>query len=205
MKKVITVLAILVVLTSAIFAETESAQTAAGSTNKIKITSTVLRQDPTFSLKGTNGNNVTVTSADGEEKELAVGDISQDDITVTFGIYQTADAKNRFGYSFQVGFTPLTRKLDSENNPVTNGYPVAGTMADPNNANWYVSSTNGIGASVAPSVTDNVLSGSVTFDGDAVVAADAIAKTTFSVTWNSDRLAPAGVYEADVTLTVQTN
>ena len=201
MKKVITVLAILVVLTSAIFAAE-----AAGSTNIIRIKSTVLRQDPTFSLKATNSGSSTVEAADGETTDLVVAeDISQSDITVTFGIYQTAAAKNRFVYSFQVGVTEL-KKVNQSGAVITGdgAYTVETgvLMADPDNTNWYDDANDGIGDATAPSVTDNVLSGTVEFDGEAVVDADDDAKTTFNVTWTSDREAPAGDYMADITMTV---
>lgn len=190
MKKALAILAVLVIVTGALFAAQP-----AGSIGLIKIKSTVERQDPTFIIKAFWDTQVATGDEDGEE--LVVNDISQGDVSVDFAIYQTTTAKNRFKYSFMV---EVTRFVGAQHNytvdkDVTVGQP-SGT--------WYTENVpDGIGAVESPAVANNVLTCSVTFNGNkAVVGSTDDAKTSFNVLWEEDKEAPADDYEAEVKLTV---
>ena len=187
MKKALTILAIMVIVAGALFADAP-----AGSIGLIKIKSTVERQDPTFVIKASYGNQVATGDTDGED--LIVDDISQGDVSVDFAIFQTTTAKNRFTYSFKVEVTKFASATYTVEKDVTVGQP---------SGVWYVEDADeGIGTVEDPDVTNNVLTCSVTFTGKKAVVESDTAKTSFNVTWEGDREAPAGDYEADVTMTI---
>lgn len=198
MKKVLTILAILVVLTSAVFADALGATAPSDSSSIIKIKSTVARKDPSFAIKtAMASDNVTGTET-GDDAIYTAGDISQADITVTFGIYQTAAAKNRFGYSFTITADKFEQQVTSGTAYVVDKAVTVGTPSG-----WYVKDVdNGIGDVVAPAASGSSLTAKVTFTGKKEVAASETAKTTFDITWTADREAPAGDYIADVTMEI---
>ena len=214
MKKAITILAVLIVLVGAVFADAP-----AGETQKITIQSTVERKDPQFLLKGVAGANqsgftteAAKTTTEYEGTKLASGvDISQEDVVASFALYQTAAAKNRFAYTFTISATKLVQREDAEGTPVSgqNAYTTANApVFSELNDNWYASENegaNGIASgSASLTLTEGVATGvsaNVTFNGKATVPANNnTPKMAFTVTWDDDRLAPAGLYEADVTM-----
>ena len=189
MKKALTILAIMVIVAGALFADAP-----AGSTGVIKIKSTVERQDPTFIIKGFWDSQVVTGDEDGED--LFVNDISQGDVSVDFSIYQSTTAKNRYKYSFKVEVTKFVgvNHNYSVNTAVTVGAP-SGT--------WYTAdAAEGIGFVEQPAVVNNELVASVTFNGNKAVVGSNDAKTSFNVLWKEDKAAPADDYEANVTMTV---
>ena len=188
MKKALTILAIMVIVAGALFADAP-----AGSTGLIKIKSSVERQDPTFVIKATYGNTEVTGDTDGEN--LEVNDISQGDVKVGFAIYQTTVAKNRYCYSFSIEVENFKK----------DGYTVSTDVliSKPTGA-WYAKdSANGIAKAVAPKVSGNVITCSVTFNGKKPIDESDTAKTSFDVTWKEDKAAPFGDYEADVTMTIE--
>ena len=190
MKKALTIIAILVIVTGTLFAAAP-----AGSTGLIKIKSTVERKDPTFVIKASYGNQVATGDTDGED--LIVDDISQGEVSVDFAIYQTTVAKNRYKYSFKVEVT----KFVGAQYDYTVDKNV--TVGQPTTSGWYTTNVpEGIGFVEEPVVVDNVLTCSVTFNGNKAVSESDTAKTSFNVTWEDDREAPADDYEADVTMTI---
>ena len=187
MKKALAILAVLVIVTGAVFADAP-----AGSTALIRIKSTVEREDPTFVIKAFYGDQEVTGDADGED--LEVSDISQGDVKVAFSIFQKTDAKNRFGYTFKVTVT----KFKSNDYTVDKDITVDNLTGD-----WYtVNVADGISAIEAPEIANNIFTGAVTFNGKKAVLGSTTAKTSFDVTWTGDREAPAGDYEADVEMTI---
>ena len=226
MKKLIAILAIAIVLVGAVFADPVNT-TPDGATQRITIKSTVERKDPTFLLKGledaasfTNAGaqGATTIVADQTTGELSAAgshdgtlltsgkDISQDNVVASFGIFQTADAKNRFAYTFAVSATHLIQVTDADGNDVAaaNAYDASTPeFSNLGNTAWYASSTTGISAATASLNAATGISASVTFDGLAVITADTTnPKLTFTVTWPQNKFAVAGDYEADVTMTL---
>ena len=105
MKKALTILTVMILITSAVFASTDTAP--AGSVGIIKIRSHVDREDPFFEIRATFGNQ-NATGLETPGSVLSVSDISDGDVTVAFGIYQTNRANNRFKYHFTVAFGHFT-------------------------------------------------------------------------------------------------
>ena len=189
MKKALTILAIMVIVAGALFADAP-----AGSTGLIKIKSTVERQDPTFIIKGFWDSQAVTGDEDGED--LFVNDISQGDVSVDFSIYQSTTAKNRYKYSFKVEVTKFVGATHNYlvDKDVTVGAPT-GT--------WYTAdAAEGIGFVDQPAVVNNELVASVTFNGNKAVVGSNDAKTSFNVLWKEDKAAPADDYEANVKMTV---
>ena len=227
MKKLIAILAIMIVLVGAVFATDPVDTTPDGATQRVTIKSTVGRKDPTFLLKGlkdagtftntgaqdaadvvdaTTGNASAAGSYDGTLLTSAK-DISQDDVVASFGVFQTADAKNKFAYSFTISATHLIQVTDANGDAPTTPYDAATPeFSNLGNTAWYASSTTGISAGTSSVDAASGITASVTFDGLATISADTTnPKLTFTVTWPKNRMAVAGDYEADVTmvLTVQ--
>lgn len=189
MKKALTILAIMVIVAGALFADAPD-----GSTGLIKIKSTVVRQDPTFIIKGFWDSQVVTGSKDGED--LFVNDISQGDVSVDFSIYQSTTAKNRYKYSFKV---EVTKFVGAAHNYLVD---TAVTVGAPSGT-WYTADVDeGIGLVEQPKVVNNELVASVTFNGNKAVVGSNDAKTSFNVLWKEDKAAPADDYEADVKMTV---
>jgi len=215
MKKAITILAVLIVLVSAVFADAP-----AGETQKITIQSTVARKDPQFLLKGVAGADQsgftteaakTTTEYEGTELDSGV-DISQEAVVASFALYQTAAAKNRFAYTFTISATKLVQREDAEHREPAQPYTTANApvFSELDDDNWYApagegQANNGITSGTASlKLTEGVATGvsaDVTFNGKATVAASNTPKLAFTVTWADDKAAPAGLYEADVTMT----
>lgn len=189
MKKTLTILAIMVIVAGALFADAPD-----GSTGLIKIKSTVVRQDPTFIIKGFWDSQVVTGDEDGED--LFVNDISQGDVSVNFSIYQSTTAKNRYKYSFKV---EVTKFVGAAHNYLVD---TAVTVGAPSGT-WYTADVaEGIGFVEQPTVVNNELVASVTFNGNKAVVGSSDAKTSFNVLWKEDKAAPADDYEADVKMTV---
>jgi len=198
MKKAFAILAILIIVTGALFADAP-----VHGVGSIKIKSTVERQDPTFVIKAFYENPASpvtgaqVVTGDEDGEDVFVNDISQGEVSVDFAIYQTSPAKNRYKYSFKVEVTKFKGAVYA--------YTVNGdvTVGQPTTNEWYVTNTTeGIGFVEEPVVIDNVLTCSVTFNGNKAVAESDTAKTSFNVTWEDDKAAPADDYEAEVKMTV---
>ena len=195
MKKALTILTVMILITSAVFASTDTAP--AGSVGIIKIRSHVDREDPIFEIRAAFGNQ-NATGVEDPGSVLSVSDISDGDVTVAFGIYQTHRANNRFKYHFTVAFGQFTNGTYTVNKDIT----IANLAGD-----WYTAGeTTGVKSvetmQVNPANETEII-GLVEFSGIQAVDASTTAKRTFEVTWTGDREAPAGDYEADVTMTIE--
>ena len=225
MKKLIAILTIAIVLVGSVFAGAGETGTPAEQSGRITIRSEVVREDPTFVLKGgVSANSLTAVGNDGAEgsgaelKQATMSDwdISQANITAFFGIFQTSKAKNQFTYTFSVAPTQFVQYETSTGAAPTNAYTVnkAVDIHDVVTQEWFDDDTEGVESATAPSVTEatgtdliDTLGGSITFDGTKVVNPNATASapatvSTFQITWTYDREAPAGKYQADILLTV---
>jgi len=219
MKKAITILAMIAIVAFAVFADAP-----VGETQRITIKSVVERVDPQYQLKGVLGANAAnfTTEADviaagdvatpHNGKELTGGDISQAAIVASFGLFQVEDAKNRFAYTFTISATKLVQREDAEHREPAQPYTTANApvFSELDDDNWYApagegQANNGITSGTASlKLTEGVATGvsaDVTFNGKATVAASNTPKLAFTVTWADDKAAPAGLYEADVTMT----
>jgi len=195
MKKALTILTVMILITSAVFASTDTAP--AGSTGIIKIKSHVDRVDPSFEIRAAYGNQ-NATGVGDPGSVLSVSDISDGDVTVAFGIYQTQKANNRFKYHFTVAFGHFTNGTYIVDEDIT----IKNLAGD-----WYTAGeATGVKSvdtlHVNPANETEII-GLVEFSGIQAVDASTTAKRTFEVTWTGDREAPAGDYEADVTMTIE--
>ena len=195
MKKALTILTVMILITSAVFASTDTAP--AGSVGIIKIRSHVDREDPIFEIRAAFGNQ-NATGVEDPGSVLSVSDISDGDVTVAFGIYQTHRANNRFKYHFTVTCGKFASGTYTVNKDIT----IANLAGD-----WYTAGeTTGVKSvetmQVNPANETEII-GLVEFSGIQAVDASTTAKRTFEVTWTGDREAPAGDYEADVTMTIE--
>lgn len=189
MKKALTILAILIIAAGTLFAAAP-----ASSNGIIKLKSTVDEQDPAFRIKAIYNQQTVTGDADGND--LTVNDISEGNITVVFGIYQTEDAKTSRSFHFTVTFGQFQNDNYVVDKPVT----VKAISGD-----WYtVNAADGIKDAEIPdySATSNKVSGSVSFSGMKAVLKDAKSKRTFNVTWEGDNEAPAGDYVANVEMSI---
>ena len=196
MKKALTILTVMILITSAVFASTETAP--AGSVGIIKIRSHVDREDPSFEIRAAFGNQNATAGVEAPESVLSVSDISDGDVTVAFGIYQTHRANNRFKYHFTVAFGQFTNGTYIVDEDIT----IKNLAGD-----WYTAGeATGVKSvdtlHVNPANETEII-GLVEFSGIQAVDASTTAKRTFEVTWTGDREAPAGDYEADVTMTIE--
>ena len=208
MKKAITILAILIVLVSAVFAEAP----AGISNQRLTIKSVVDRRDPSFRLVSGDVSSVNVDAAspagthNGELVESGK-DISAEDVTVTFGIKQTTDAKNNYTYTFNV--TASTFKgLETEYETVGTITYGAGTVGSGLTA--YVAATENTQASGNQGIYSIVNQAEantdgfqyiIRYSGTAVVNANSTL-VTFPITWGRDIVAETDNYLADVTMTI---
>ena len=118
-------------------------------------------------------------------------------------LFRSEDAKNRFVYTFAITATHLLRV--DENKAVITGegaYDAATPVFSALGGDWYDAATDGIAAGSATLNASTGISASVSFDGKGVIAKNtATPVLTFTVTWGQNRMAIAGDYMADVTMT----
>ncbi len=206
MKKAITILAVLIVLVSAVFAGAP----AAISNQRLTITSTVDRKDPTFKLISgsvvSSDVDTTAGSYDGAAVDSAQ-DISSQDVVVPFGIKQTTDARNNYQYTFTVTATTFTGDSTaySTTGTITYGIGTVGT-----GLSAFVPAAGGNDASGnegIESVTNQLETSTnnftyvIKYSGTETVAANSTL-VTFPITWGRDRVAETDTYKADVTMTI---
>ena len=130
MKKAITILAVLIVLVGAVFADTLPQQNHSES-HAITLRTTVTSTLPIFRLTATSNNNTVTTNPDGNEDaakfangeayvgtgELAVVDISTTNIVATFtaSLENTAKTAGTYRLSFEAGdFENVWRMTDGQ-------------------------------------------------------------------------------------------
>lgn len=199
MKKLITILTIMIVLIGAAFATDDA---------KINLTVTLAEKVPTFKLATFNNANVLVSEvsdaveADGSSTaaaatfETAVGETLADGgvATVNFAIVQVKPnninkIKTTHTYSFKVTATALKHATKSDNFAVKEISTI--TAID-----------NAIAAEYATITDGNPLS--IQYTGKTYNAAAEVSFAKFSVSWQGDAAAVPGAYTGSVTLTMTT-
>ena len=220
MKKVFAIIAIMVVLVGAVFAvENEINQT-----STITVKTLVQRSLPEFKLVGsltaTNGEPTgtitTVATADnqtaayeGDAVNAEATDISIDDITVYFAIYQTNQANVRASYNLAYTAGKLVRMSAQNSSTAATGndaYTINGNGSVGANGTAVV--TTAIEANDAENETylalDDTTDLVAAYTGRVSQDQTDLLLGTFSVTWLKDVEAKDGYYRADVVLAVTT-
>ncbi len=200
MKKLITILAVMIVLVGTVFA-VDNAQ--------IDLTVTVAEKVPTFKLATFNNTNILEEEvSDAVENngkstpasatfEAAVGETlaDGDDVTVNFVITQVKPnninkIKTTHKYTFSVEATNLVNQADA------NHYFEKGTVTN------ITAINNAIDAQYATITPGASLS--IQYTGKTYAAAAEVNFAQFSVTWNGKETAIPGSYKGSVTLTMTT-
>lgn len=204
MKKVLTVLAILVVLTSAVFAET----------HKIKVTAVVDSKEPTFALRYSD----TITTEDKTADDNDVRDggtvntgVKINETTVSVDVLakllNSVKLANTTVYRLGFKAEPLTsvgeHKVGNAETATQYAIKASATASSVAEASGTKS---GITIGSAPTLvydSANALTGTITatMDTSNIVAADL---ATFHVEYPADPNAPVDTYEAYITLTITT-
>lgn len=206
MKKLITILAIMVILVGAVFADDNAA---------VQVTVTVPEYVPTFKLATSDTTDIsaavsdlvaasgassptsaTATATAGQT--LAAGNA----LTITFGVIQVNNAagyiKTTHGYTFTASATPLILSGKTEDNAAANEKFTVSTIGD------ITSAANAPGTDYA-TITSNPYK--ITYTGAKYTPGAASCETevaTFDVTWGANAAAKNGDYTATVTLTMVT-
>lgn len=205
MKKVLTILAILVVLTSAIFAAAE--------THKITITAHVEGADPIFQLKAgditTNGTKVSFD--EDAAAYLASGEIDKKAIDITTapitGSVTASIVGDLVKLAAETTYT-LTFKaspLESKENKATNTHKIL-PVAEQNATG--IARATGIDSHITMDATATVAvnsAGVLTGSIEAVMSVDNIGKcdlATFTFKYAADPAAPADDYEGTISLEI---
>ena len=192
MKKVISILVVLIVLAGAVFA---------ASGDSITINATVAEHKPGFKIFGGTSAAALNTAAGGT---VSTGmDIALENITVYFKLTQyspnTAESYTGTKAKFR-GVATLTVTAEPLSTTIGTGANAATfSTANPTCADATVASISGITSNPAPSNGSNTVVFTLNYDGRSIQDADV---ATFNFTWTAkDELPPAEVYSADVTLT----
>lgn len=207
MKKLITILTVMIVLVGAAFA----AETPVG-TAKIDVTATITAREPNFRLAVTAGENYTLGNPSysdvAETPTAGSATINPDalkttgnNVTVNFAIQQIAEAVTYKKYYFTVNASVLELQEDA-NNTVAH----IAEMETASKTITVATATPTITAATIATVTksDDGVKISQKYNGIRVNATSGapVAVGTFSVVYNGNTEAVPGTYKGDVTLTV---
>lgn len=216
MKRLITILAIMIVIVGAVFAD-EAASNANGSA-VINITTTISEQFPAYKLTATSVTTGTIGAGTANSSAVAAQSPTAGEVTLTtdylldnegsvnFSIIQTKKSITIHVYNIGVVATDLVMTKKSDNTDYTPANGVYDTehkftcltptpeITSGNIAHATVSGTN------AGTAATGAAGAIITYDGQKVAANETIA--TFVCTWDDNETAAAGKYEATVTLTV---
>ncbi|GEM_PF-6594217 len=214
MKKVIAILAIMVVLVSVVFAS---------ETHTIKLKTQVQGDDPIFALAAYKGDDVTAspdvltneTAAyeDGarNEKTLSVADISKNNITVIFVSKLVNEAKSTDKFTVEFVPGPFVVKKLNNNNERETAYVYAATTGE--NASTGVAGTGDRDGYALSAVSSSTVGDQISFKStiqfnSAKSTPGAIA--TYTVTYLKDEdvasnTADEPSYYADCKLTITVN
>ena len=211
MKKLISILAIMVVLVGSVFADVNG-QTSNG-TAVIDIKATIAESHPTFQLKA----KTITTQATGENGDILISTVANDSPThgkvtiatdhlltanavIVFAIEQNNSSRSTANYTLGVAATNLT--LDN--------YATVG--ASTLEADEYfevalsgLTAADGYGSTSTNGVKITPATGSFAADYDGKVvdgSTTAVELATFTATWTKKPNAVAGNYSATVTLTI---
>jgi len=208
MKKIITILAIMIVLVGAVFADpTVAGSNASDGTAQMIIKTTVTEQFPTFALKTTNNASgsasVVANPFEAEAPENATADdaliAASGTYAVTFGIYQTTTSRTSALYSFSYTATDLVLTDLADGTHVRN----VGTEVQDATEKFTINATSGVTVNTSTGFAPKAGAGNehiIHYTGSNVAANTDVA--TFTVTWNKGNDQKAGDYKALITLTV---
>ena len=215
MKKLITILTIMIVLVGAVFA-TNPLET--GDKAQLTVNAEVKLQYPIFSLQATawgtygQGTNGDLGSADvmvNDENPLTpqtvkIGDdvLTEHDATITFTINQTNLSRVKGTYTLSVSAGNLVIDQITKQD----GTKQDATEAEQTANKFVVSAAPTISGNTVTNTTMNTSTAgqiAITYNGKKVGSSSAVTPlATFSYTWTHDENAAAGDYKADVTLTI---
>jgi hypothetical protein len=224
MKKLITVLAILVVLVGAVFAANSEDAAAAAGTSKIQVSAKIKEAVPVFQLATNDSTDLTAdktATKETAEKPTAsvVETVARDtlaagsDLTISFKLNQVAKANLKANYTIEVSADPLLLTTNSD------GTPFSGTQSDVQkflcdtpapaisaHADYKASDAENA-AVVLDLGVDTSASNKLTLEytGKGQLNATTTAPVelgTFDVKWKGNANAVAGTYTADVTMLV---
>ena len=216
MKKLITILAIMIVLVGAVFA---TDPLAANDKAQLTVNTEIKLQYPIYSLQATawgtygQGTNGDLGSADVmvhsenplTPQDVRIGDdvLTEHDATITFTINQTNLSRIKGSYTLSVSAGNLIiTKITNQDGSKTNASDAEKT------ANQFT-------VSAAPEIAGETVTNTtmtypangkikIQYNGKKVGASDAVTPlATFSYTWSANESAAAGDYKADVTLTIE--
>ncbi len=213
MKKLITILVIMMVLVGAVFADSKL--------NELKVTMTVKDAEPSFKLYGSKSNGTSSTGmtagADVTEAKTSTNAVALDDdailaaggATVYCVIRQEARTDNKDVRSTKTYyFTIEATELSDGNTTATSGHKTAlpTVSAITKNGSADVSGARTVtGAAAGSANTGTSPTGTgrakVVYSGKKCSAADL---ASFSVNWPQTDLVPGTGYEAYITMTVAT-
>ncbi len=200
MKKIITILAIMMILVGSVFAATGDSS---NGTASLDVTIAISAQYPTFQLKsGSVTDNVASTHADSYDPAdvaLTADSLLSEDQPVSFDIVQLTRSSAKATYWLTVTATNMDLVKDASGATIS-------TLSDTGTQRFTVASTTPSVSAPTTAVTgisNNGTSGNklvAIYDGTTVAANTTIG--SFTATWNKNANAVSGDYKATVTLTV---
>lgn len=213
MKKLITILAIMLVVVGAVFAEDPQP-----TNQRLTLQSDVSEKKPAFKFQGSEDDKYgtdgkVVTSAQGSWDGTLITSaksIADADITLNFRILQTGSAgesdsttyaryKGVVTFAVEVGDltqqAPLAANTSAATVEGTLGTLTVGTVGK------YDASVNGSTTEVSNKITLSTTSNGFSAAYNGKVKDDQVIGT-FSATWKKDETLPNGTYKADITLTI---
>ncbi len=203
MKKVITILAIMMILVGSVFADTVPAGSGSNGTASLDVTIAISAQYPTFQLKsGSATDNVASTheaNYDPADVALTADSLLSDDQPVSFDIVQLTRSSATAKYWLTVTATDMVLVKDASGATIS-------TLSDASIQSFTVKSATPTVSAPETAITgiDNTgTSGNklvAAYDGTTVAANTTIG--SFTATWKKNANAVSGSYKATVTLTV---
>lgn len=195
MKKVLVILTILILITSAVFAA-----------DTIKLVSVVESKTPTFVLRAGISPDSFDNESDDDSKntlewQTVEKSILKDDVVVYFQIAQKGVAKkDGNGFALSIEASEMILSLNEDGTPLAPESAIyrttKGNISDVTPVNGEKSN---IGVTVSESATKDSVNLMAEYKGR---VEDGTPIATFTVTWAKDVTAPDGIYQASVILRV---
>ena len=192
MKKLIAILAVMMVIVGSVFAATGDSLT---------LNATVATVYPIFSIYG--GKTAAATSTAGTQSGAAITftstekNLAENDITVYIRLHQDNKAKYKGAASLTITATPLTNTDATIQGTKSTAAPTAANIAATQNITG-ISYAQNAAPSSSSSNGNTVVTFAPVYDGRAIQATDI---GTFDLTWGHDDDLPVGSYQATITLT----
>lgn len=216
MKKVLTVLAIMIIALGCVFAETPAKGDADG-TAQINVKVVIGNEFPRFQLATKTGAEVQTRAvgATGEVPVALMTDTERRNLsteggkaTVVFAINQTADAHCLDKYKLSVAASDLVLVKSLDGTTVATERTIEAGIADTEvgsetNYRFTVASTTHAATSVTHIDNEGTDANKIYVQYDGVVVKETVEVGTVTVKWNANLDAIAGDYKAKVVLTVE--